>query len=72
MALACLFGARQSPLDGEPLAAAQDAYVKHVNLTGDTRFTLSSLAPVIQGVQEQFGVGPILSEGSLTEFGEPF
>ncbi|CAJ1339583.1 unnamed protein product, partial [Effrenium voratum] len=50
------------------LSIAQDAYVKHVNLTGDTRFTLSSLAPVIQGVQEQFGVGPILSEGSFCDW----
>ena len=42
------------------LSIAQQAYVKHVSLTGDTQFSLKSLAPVIQGVEEHFGVGDLM------------
>ncbi|CAK9081464.1 unnamed protein product [Durusdinium trenchii] len=52
------------------LSIGQDAYVKHVSLTGDTQFTLKTLAPVIQGVEEKFGVGPLLSQGSDNSFGD--
>lgn len=43
------------------LSLAQQAYVKHVSLTGDTQFSLKTLAPVIQGVEEHFGFGRLLS-----------
>ena len=52
------------------LSIAQQAYVKHVSLTGDTQFSLKSLAPVIQGVEEHFGVGGLLSERSDASFGD--
>ena len=52
------------------LSIAQEAYVKHVSLTGDTHFTLKSLAPVIQGVEEHFGVGALLSERSDPSFSD--
>lgn len=51
------------------LSIAQQAYVKHVSLTGDTQFSLKSLAPVIQGVEEHFGVGGLLWERSDASFG---
>ena len=52
------------------LSIAQQAYVKHVTLTGDTQFSLKTLAPVIQGVEEHFGVGGLLSERSDASFGD--
>ena len=52
------------------LSIAQDAYVKHVTLTGNTEFTLQTLAPVIQGVEETIGMGSLLSETSEASFSE--